>query len=428
MFFDLSKATFCVPLVDSSSPIAYAIADEIHWYDRDVKHGGVESVLCIAYIIGGRNLIKMMKNACVMCRLLEKRKVKVVMGPKHESNLCIAPAFHNTQVDICGPFESYSSANKRAKVKIWFIVFCCSTTGAVDCKVMEDYSTDSFVLAFIRFSCRYGYPSRLFPDYGRQLVKGCKDMILSFSDIKHRLSVEFGVKFETCPVGAHYVHGKVERKIGQIKRSLEKELGNQRLSVNQWETLGQQIVNTINNLPIGLGNKTESLENLDLLTPNRLLLGRNNSRCPTAPLVLSHDLKKIIQTNEDIFKVWFKSWLISYVPTLVPRPKWFETNRRISKGDIVLFSKSDKEFENVYQYGIVTSVYPGKDGCIRSIDVEYQNSNENVKRKTKRGVREITVIHPLDELGISRELHNLAVDAENLQQSVGLCNCLGQSH
>ena len=136
-------------------------------------------------------------------------------------------------------------------------------------------------------------------------------MVLSFSTIKYQLEVEFGVQFFVCPVGSHYVHGKVERKIREVKKSIDKHLQKQELSIIQWETLGQQISNSINNLPIGLANKADNLENLDLLTPNRLLLGRNNNRCPTAPLVLSGDIKKIIQSNDEIFRVWFRSWLIS---------------------------------------------------------------------------------------------------------------------
>ena len=388
-----------------------------------MQHGGIESALRetsrVAFIIGGRELLKTMKHACARCRFLYKQEIKVAMGPKHDSNLCIAPAFFNTQVDICGPHDSYSNVNKRAKIKIYLVVFCCSTTGATDCKVMEDYSTDSFILAFIRFSCRYGYPNTLYPDSGSQLLKGGNDMVLSFSTIKYRLEVEFGVQFYVCPVGSHYVHGKVERKIREVKKSIDKHLQNQRLSIIQWETLGQQISNSINNLPIGLANKTECLENLDLLTPNRLLLGRNNNRCPTAPLILSGDVKKIIQSNDEIFRVWFRSWLISYVPSLVPRPKWFDNSRHIAVGDVVLFSKSDKEFENLYQYGIVTTLYTSNDGLIRSVDVTYQNHTENVKRVTKRGVRELVVIHPVEELGISKELHDLATR----NNSAHVCHC-----
>ena len=266
---DLAKSSFCVPIVDGLSPLAYSIASEIHWYHPDVLHGGLESVLRetskVAYIIGGRGLLKSIKDGCARCRFLHKQEVKVAMGPKHDSNLCIAPAFFNTQVDLCGPLESYSNANKRAKVKIWLVVFCCSTTGATDIKLMEDYSTDSFILAFIRFACRYGYPSSLYPDVGSQLVKGCNDMVLSFSTIKYKLEVQFGVQFFTCPVGSHYVHGKVERKIRDIRKSINKHLQNQRLSIIQWETLGQQIANSINNMPIGLANKVDHLENLDIL-------------------------------------------------------------------------------------------------------------------------------------------------------------------
>ena len=43
--FDLSKATFRVPLSDAMSPIAHAVTNKTHWYHADVKHTGVESVL-----------------------------------------------------------------------------------------------------------------------------------------------------------------------------------------------------------------------------------------------------------------------------------------------------------------------------------------------------------------------------------------------
>ena len=104
------------------------------------------------------------------------------MGQIGDNNLCIAPPFYKCQVDICGPFSAYSPANKRATLKVWSVVFCCTTTGAVDCRVLKNYTVDAFMLAFIRFSCRFGYPKVLMPDDGSQLVKGCQDMTLSFRD------------------------------------------------------------------------------------------------------------------------------------------------------------------------------------------------------------------------------------------------------
>ena len=126
---DLSDATFCVPITDAHSPIAYAIVSETHWYDPD-------------------------------------------------EYLKIAPAFFYSQVDLCGPFSAYSPANKRATLKIWIVVFVCTVTGAIDCRIMENYDTQSFILAFTRFSCRFGYPKMLMPDEGSQLMRECKDMVI----------------------------------------------------------------------------------------------------------------------------------------------------------------------------------------------------------------------------------------------------------
>ena len=161
-------------------------------------------------------------------------------------------------------------------------------------------------------------------------------------------------------------------------------------------------------MPLGLGNKVADLENLDLLTPNRLLLGRNNSRGPTAPLVLSSDVKKLVQMNREIFTAWFRSWLISYVPSLIETPKWFKNDRNIAVGDVVLFTKSEKEFEDIYQYGIIKSVEVSRDGRIRKVDVEYVNHTESTRRTTSRHARDLVVIHPVDELGLSKELHDMA--------------------
>ena len=71
----------------------------------------------------------------------------MIMGPLHEGKLKVAPAFYRTQVDLFGPFDAFDLTNKRKTVKIWFVVFCCITTSAVDIRVVEDYSTEAFLMA-----------------------------------------------------------------------------------------------------------------------------------------------------------------------------------------------------------------------------------------------------------------------------------------
>ena len=149
-------------------------------------------------------------------------------------------------------------------------------------------------------------------------------MKLTFTDVKNKLH-DCGVLYEVCPTGAHYMHEKVERKIQSIKESFSKHLQRDRLSIIEWETLGDTVANSINNLPIGLRSETRDLENVDLLTPNRLMLARNNNRCPVGPLMVTEDVDKIIKRNER--HTWFRVWLVSHVPNLVIQPKWFRSDR-----------------------------------------------------------------------------------------------------
>ena len=301
VIMDLSASTFLVRVIDNSFPLAFSIVNEVHWYDPVANHSGNETVLRhtkeYAHIVEGRELVKRFRKDCPRCRNLGKSTIDIVMGPASKVNLSIAPAFYISQVDLFGPYKAFSIVNKRATVNIWFLIFCCCTTGAISIKAMENYSTDAFILGFIRFACSYGYPKMLLPYEGCQLVKGYKEMELSFHDVKHRLNVEYDIEVETCPVGGHNMHGKVERKIQQVKLSIDKQFQKERLSIIQWETLCDQIANCINDLPLALKHVAGNIEQMDMLTPNRLLLGRNNDRSPSGPVRNTNDPSKTNGTS-----------------------------------------------------------------------------------------------------------------------------------
>ena len=158
------------------------------------------------------------------------------------------------------------------------------STSTTSVKVMNDYSTQSFIQSFIRFSCEFGYPKFMLIDEGSQLVKGCQTMQLCFKDMKGKLYKDVMVEFDICPVGQHNFSGKIERKICQIKESLEKSVSNQRLSVLQWETAAAEVSNAINDVPLALGNLVSGFENIDLVTPSRQRLGRNSDQSPVSPI------------------------------------------------------------------------------------------------------------------------------------------------
>ena len=109
---DLSASTFCVPIVDKHSPLAYAIINDIHWNNKVAQHTSVEMVwryvLKKAYIIEGCSIVNNIKRLCQRCRYLKKKTLDIMTSAISEHNLKIAPAFYITMVDLTGPFKAYS--------------------------------------------------------------------------------------------------------------------------------------------------------------------------------------------------------------------------------------------------------------------------------------------------------------------------------
>ena len=83
-------------------------------------------------------------------------------------------------------------------------------------------------------------------------------------------------------------------KSGMSKGQL---IEHQRLSMIRWETLRNQVANRVNIQPITTGEIVLNIGNLDILISNKFILGRNNDRCPTGPLTVTSDPRKIIRAN-----------------------------------------------------------------------------------------------------------------------------------
>ena len=417
---DLEPLSFVKPILDRYSPVSYSIM--IYCHVHVVHHKNTLTTLRasreIAYILRGRDLAKEIRRACVYCRRAKKRLLVAEMGKLPIERLSITPPFFFCQVDLMGPFVAICEHNHRSSVKIWGVVFKDPASCAVSCHVMQRYNVEAFIQAYTRFSTRFGHPNKLFIDEGGQLVKACKEMEYNVLDLTKSLNPEgkIGIEYETCPVGGHNFHGMVERSILEMKRLFTVVYQGLKLDILGYETAFSWISNELNCLPICLGSRIDELGSSDLITPSRLIHGRNNKRIPSGPARIPSPSKLMAQM-EAVFKSWWTVWKDEKLLDLIPQPnKWKQTGYQPKPGDIVIFLKEEKDVElgqPVWRTGRIASVEVGRDNIVRTVIIEYVHGNETTFRTTRRAVRRIAVLHAEDDLELYDEL-NEASKAANL--------------
>ena len=409
VLLDVTPGSFIKPILDRHSPVAFSLM--VHCHSKLTHHGGAIATLrmayTIAYVMHGKSLAVEVQKKCYYCRRFKPKKLKAAMGPQHSSRMCVAPPFFSVQVDLFGPILAHCAHGRRSTVKHYAAVYKCPTTLAVSAHVMETYDTPSFLDTFVRFSSRYGVPKKLYIDAGSQLLSACRNASFSMTDITSTINGKYGVmlEFEVCPVADHEAHGAVERSIRQIKEVLHTMFQGFKMDSLKIETALAWATNQINSLPLCIGNHYVDLDHMDLISPARLLLGRNNTRSPV-DLPEADSYPKMMEQNAAIEAAWFDVWEKEKIITLIPQPyKWKSGVPDVKVNDVVVFIKDKKVGGGpLWKVGIVDSVETSRDEVIRRVNIRYRLSGEQVNRYTRRSVRSVAVVWRDSDLDLPGQL------------------------
>jgi hypothetical protein len=120
---------------------------------------------------------------------------------------------------------------------------------------------------------------------------------------------------------------------------------------------------------------------------------------------------------EEIFDAFFKIWNISYVPKLIPQPKWFKESPELKAEDVVYFQKSESDLSSRWTIGQVDSVVRSKDGAVRRAWVRFYNSGENTARLTDRAVRSLCRIFNVEDNYFVRDMAQVEEMIKALDES-----------
>ena len=279
-----------LPVIERHSPLAYSVADHIHW--DLARHKGTESCNRISlenvFIVQGATLYKELREDCIVCKIKRKKHLEAAMGPISDSQLTLAPPCWMVQADLFGPisvfvpgFEKNTRNRKVLEAKCWVLTVVCPTTRLVNLQVLESSKSAGWIDGFTRLCCEVGVPSHVFLDQDSAGMSAFRNADLEFRDLKLRLHKEKGISISVCGVGGHDRHGHVEAIVKSVQESLEDcGLKQKILHATGLQTLCKLVETQYNNLPLGYhySRAADNIALLKILTPNMLRIGRSNQR------------------------------------------------------------------------------------------------------------------------------------------------------
>ena len=149
------------------------------------------------------------------------------------------------------------------------------------------------------------------------------------------------------------------------KRALIYILHGQTLTDEMLSTALIHVENLLNSRPLtAVGTDPRSPEPL---TPHHLLLGRANPNLP--PDVFGErevSSRKKWRATQTLIDHFWNRWMREFVPGLAGRQKWWENQRNLKNGDIVMIINPQNAC-GTWPIGRVYRTIDGPDGVVRSV-------------------------------------------------------------
>lgn len=184
-------------------------------------------------------------------------------------------------------------------------------------------------------------------------------------------AVEQPIIWRFIPPAAPHFGGAWERMVRTVKDTLYRVLKSQ---VPRDETFRSAVIEVeaiVNSRPLSYSSTKDINE--PPITPN-LLLRKGSNSPPNDHDMLTFDSRKQWVIAQQIAQEFWNRWVLEYVPTIANRSKWYDDNKPLNIGQLVLVMDNNlKRCE--WRRGVVIDVFKGTDGLVRSASVKTARGN-----------------------------------------------------
>ena len=237
------------------------------------------------WIVGGSSVVATYISKCVTCHKLRGALQEQKMADLPEDRLEPAPPFTYCAVDLFGPFHIKEG---RKELKRYGVLFTCMSSRAIHLETANSLETDSFIQSLRRFIDRRGPVRQIRCDQGTNFV-GAKreldDQLLKMDQSRVRQFLLESdcdwIEFQFNVPSASHMGGIWERQIRTARNVLAvllDQCGTQ-LDDESLRTFMTEAEAVVNSRPLTV-ESLSSLDGVEPLTPNHLLMGKSNVVLP----------------------------------------------------------------------------------------------------------------------------------------------------
>ena len=132
------------------------------------------------------------------------------------------------------------------------------------------------------------------------------------------------------------------------------------------------------------------------ITPNHMLLGRSSPESPPLEYSESDKFSRRLAYVAELEQEWWRRWISSVLPTLLPAGKWKREQQNLVVGDVVMLTYP-RIIKDDYILAMITQVHPDSKGLVRRVSVKFRKKNAKEPRDIckSRMVEEIVAVQRL---------------------------------
>lgn len=355
------------------------------------------------WLIGAKRLIRSLLGSCVKCRKLRGEARSQLMADLPEDRITPGAPFSSVGVDVFGPWEVVARRTRggAAHAKRWAVLYTCLTSRAIHIEVIEELSSSSFINATRRFIALRGPVTVFRSDRGTNFVGATDCMEISAINVEDASVKKFldsnkvSWLFNT-PYSSH-MGGVWERLIGIVRRilvSMMAELSRD-LTHEVLTTFMAEICSIVNSRPL-VPISTDP-DNPMVLSPMMLLTQKPVEQGEYSSEISLKDMYKAQWRRvKCLSNMFWKRWRTEFLQNMQRRRKWVNKQRDLQIGDIVLVIEEDSP-RNCWPMGIVTELFPSRDGHIRKVAVKVHRQGEAEAKTYTRPITKLIMLIECDD-------------------------------